>query len=361
MLKHLIISVSLIGTLTAQKTLPPGFVSTSGPSYSIYLGGYAEHRVQLATGLLKGSVTVMTSLDLRQDNQYYSNSATARSWSNVSLDLADTDFAQLDRTFANNIKSTPTNVFSASVSWGAINSRPTNSPEPWATGGRTFQLSAPYIYAGVSDLLLDFKFTGGQLLNGGSWTSLKTYYLDGETYPTSSGNSAGLYGNSTCISSLSTATIPDQHVLWIASYAKNGGTANDDTIVYYPGHAFGANSTAHIGAIGTQLLNPGINIGGCQDLYMVPVVFYPFTTSTGGGWSGPRQSVPFNSALVGSRIYAQAAHTDQGTIHLSRAGNSVVRDQPQDPKDYGMVSRSGSTTSTTGSIRQTVLPLWQIR
>lgn len=367
MIKHLSIALCFAGVAGAQtKTLPPGYVSTDGSGYGYYVGGYEELRAQLITSMLKGSVTVISNIDLRQDGSVYSSSAVARSWSNVTLQVSDSDYAQVSTTFANNATNTPTTVFNGSVNWGALTSRATSSPAPWGTGGRTFAFSSPVIYPGVNDMMLDFTFTGGQLANGGSWgTSLKTYYLDAETYRTQEGGSAGLYGDRNCVPSNSNYTIPDQHVLWNWTYAKNSGNpTTDDKMRFYPGHAFGAISTAHIGAVsgsGVTTTAAGINLGGCQPLMLTGTpILYGFSTSSNGSWSGTSQYIPFNASYVGLYLWGQAAHTDQGTIHLSRVSRSQVRAQPADPKEYVMVYRN-NLTSTTGSKSQFGMPVFQLR
>lgn len=356
----------LATSLAAQTTtLPPGFDSVEAPDYSFYMGGYADQRVQVCTSMFTGNVLWMQSLELRQDGSIFSSTTSvARSWSGVTVQVADSTYASLGTTFSSNISGTPTTVFSGSVNWGALTSKSPTSPAAWGTGGRQFGFAKPHLYTGVNDLLVDFTFTGGTLGNGGTWgTSRKTYYLDGKTYKVFDASTGYLFGNYPCISPLSTLSYPDQHVLWAYTYGKSNGTAYDDKIRYNLAHQYSIPNKAHIGAVGLNGVTTaaaGVSLGGCNPLMVTPVAVYGFTTDSRGYWTSPSAAIAFNPSYVGLNVWAQAAHDASGTIHLSRVSRAQIKPQPAAPKDYAMVHR-GNTSSTTGVLTQSGVPVLLVK
>src|SRR5690606_20797659 len=112
----------------------------------------------------------------------------ARNWTNVLMQVAEGSYANASTTFTANLTTNPKTVFNQAVSWTGITG---TSPSPGVWGAPVrFPFSAPYIYTGSSDLVLDFTFTGGTLANAASWTGLNLYYIDGATSVTSVGGSS---------------------------------------------------------------------------------------------------------------------------------------------------------------------------
>ncbi len=196
-LKTTLIALALSSTpLAAQFTTPAGYLSTEGKTwqniatyngYSYYFGRTSvQHYQQVDAEIKKKGIQVLTSVGFRPDYRNHTiSSAAGRNWSNVTVKLSDGDHATMSSTFAANQLSTPSMVFSGSVTWPHITGNPTSQPAPWSsqyafpfgTGGG----SGIYMYTANTGLCLDFTFTGGTLLNNAAWsgTSGKNYYLDG--------------------------------------------------------------------------------------------------------------------------------------------------------------------------------------
>jgi hypothetical protein len=196
-LKTTLIALALSSTsLAAQFTTPAGYLSTEGKTwqnvatlngYSYYFGRTSvQHYQQVDAEIKKKGLQVLTSVGFRPDYQNHTNfSAAGRNWSNVTLKLSDGDHATMSSTFAANQLSTPSMVFSGSVTWPHITGNPTSQPAPWdsqyafpfGTGGG----SGIYMYTATTDLCLDFTFTGGTLLNNLGWsgTQGRNYFFDG--------------------------------------------------------------------------------------------------------------------------------------------------------------------------------------
>lgn len=354
-----LVTLALVSSAFAQgNTIPPGFASKEAGNQARYLGGFPNMRAQLASGFYKKRLT-MAEVQLRQDGYFSSSHAVARTWSNVELRVANSDFTRISTTFANNIIGTPTTVFSNSVTWPALTSKSLTVPGIWAAGGLKIPYTSPYIHSGTNDLLLDLTFSGGVLSNSARWLNLTTYYLDGLSYQTVAGGASARFGLSHCRAYRGQGRAPDVFAFAVATYAKNiGGTSLDHTISGFLTHSNGSPSNVHIGAIGvTGVTSPsqGTSVGTCQLLMMTPLIYTSFTTDGGGRWTGPRSTIAFNPNLVGLNLWTQAAHSGANNINLSIANRSIVAGQPALP-DYRMIYVSVAS-NPWGWVNTTDLPI----
>ena len=172
---HAAVSAVLIAaTATAQlpETVPPGFQSVEALNRTLEFGVYASYRAQIALSFFKGKTTVVSALQLRQENRFAFGWSGARRFSNVTLMAAHTDYARLSTKFAQNL-TTATVVFSSAVSWPSLDHRSTASPAPWGGpgGSLVFPFNAKWKHGGADDMLFDFRFQGGQLANRRLWTT----------------------------------------------------------------------------------------------------------------------------------------------------------------------------------------------
>ena len=95
------------GTVTS----PKGYLTTEGDRFSYWLGRYAEGRYQVADGELRNQAMAITRIDFRLDNRGYASTiGTGRTWSRVTVDMAETDVELLSQNWALNATSTPTHT-----------------------------------------------------------------------------------------------------------------------------------------------------------------------------------------------------------------------------------------------------------
>ena len=97
-----------------------------------------------------------------------------RSWTNVTLNVASTDTSKMTATFSTNILSTPTTVFNKAVTWKTTSGNHyTGLPKSAKWGDvASFPFSKPFFYVGNQDLLFDYTFRSGKLVNGGTITRI---------------------------------------------------------------------------------------------------------------------------------------------------------------------------------------------
>ena len=383
-MKPLLISVSVLALTTGafgQKTIavPTGHsletnegydqfaTGWGGAAYTLYFGTYADQRHQLITNdLAGGGIKLITQIDFRPDWKSFSTSnGMGRSWSNVGITLAETAFASVSSTFAGNLTSNVSAVFSGAVAWPTQNGRPsTNSPAPWGTKGLAFPLKQVYPYSGKTNALVqEFQFQNGTLANNGAWggTTRVSYDLDGVFTTLSFSQSAGGPGNRNCVDS---AFTPSSSV-----YAQDSGQLNVYSNVYPGSQAgtlawrFASRYTApgqpvlHCLSLGAPV---SVNIGAkCNSLHCNLASFYilqPNTANNNSTASTPgilmsyqRSAVPF-----GTRVTAQTAWSDSktGQFGLTTAKDHTLRNTiwlSDSPPQWKSVWRY-NLTSTTGQI-----------
>jgi hypothetical protein len=191
MKRSVFLSACLVTTtsLWAQGTLvsPPALTTVEGGNRAYAFLYYSNARHQHAEGELRGKALSLTEVAWRLD---YSNHTTGtsqgRTWSKVTLSLADTDWTQMTRTYTKNQLSTPVEVFNSALTIPPASGTPLFKPDNFGGSGflaGKFKIpfTSPYSYSGSRDLLLDWMFLGGKMANGATWTTSRSYqyYLDG--------------------------------------------------------------------------------------------------------------------------------------------------------------------------------------
>ncbi|MHC5072813.1 MAG: hypothetical protein ACYTGO_20255, partial [Planctomycetota bacterium] len=289
---------------------------------------------------------VFASLALRRSQTTSTN--YARSWTNVTVTLADMDYTKVSDTYTTNMISTPTQVFSAKVSWPGHTGAPTTKPAPWGNFAAPNDVYIPFrsrfLHSGKWGTCVDFRFRGGTLGNSGSWTSLQSYYHDGIA------NNNQSTGGSTSLTSSVSGCQNGYFVVWLFSDKLAGGKAQHRGQPYtFSGLA----NTQHIGVIG---IDNGSTTGtpfpgSCHALYLdltKPYVLMPYKTDATGAFVSQFLTVPFLSAAVGKTVWSQAGYDSKGLLELTRAGSAPIAALPTTtPVKYQKwIYRYGSTAHT---------------
>ena len=109
-----------------------------------------------------------------------------RTWTNVTLKMSETNkYNVMSRTYASNITSTQTTVYSSKHDFPSHAGVPLLKPDVWGglSGKLRFPFQRAWVYTGKNEILLDFTFLGGKLANGYTlWTGSRWdgYPLDSE-------------------------------------------------------------------------------------------------------------------------------------------------------------------------------------
>lgn len=341
--------------LAAQQQLvsPAGAAKQEGADAAYIFGRYAEARYQFFEGDLRGSARTLLAASYRLDyRDHDARTATGRSWSQVSLRLADCDYDKVSAQWDNNATSTPALVFSGSVSWPTQVGQPLIKPAIWGSLSRELEIpfSQPYSFGGTADLLLDYEMSGGVMKNGATWTFTSPfyYYLDGEqggpgprdglveTYPVT--------GN--CADSTRPQTPGARSEISARVYADNDpDPSKAGRLELLHSSLDTAPNSPVIQAVGLRGWPAGVDIGAaCNRLYvdLTTVWFgvYAITDATGSSGRSPGSgsySAPFVAQMGGEQVWTQAAWTDSrtGAFSLGRAARVLVPSS----KPLGMVPR----------------------
>lgn len=168
----------LLTTAAAQRyvTSPPGFENRQGTreAYMHSFGAYTDGRQMYLDGDFRSRSLTLTEIAFRPVAPYSpSGDNGGRTWTAVSLEIAETDLdLGASATFSANLLTTPTQVFSASVTFPTLTSRPP-WPAPWAI---QLPFTRSYNHSGIRDLALDFRFWNGTPTIG-NWS--RHYSVDG--------------------------------------------------------------------------------------------------------------------------------------------------------------------------------------
>lgn len=147
----------------AAMTSPAGYLTSEGTGTASLFGSFARHegRVMALDGELRGRAAALRSVAFRADGGLYL--ASGRSFADVQLRLAPCDVQQRSSTFSLNPSSTPTLVFSGSLTWPDLPANP-NLPKPRAwggsNGGLSLQFTRAWVHHGSQDLCADYVFRG---------------------------------------------------------------------------------------------------------------------------------------------------------------------------------------------------------
>ena len=338
-------------------TSPTGYLSTSGESYAYYFGYGVDHRHQMMDGNFKNSLMVIKDISYRADNRssFSSYMGMGRTWKNVDLHMATCNYdnsmaSGVGGIFTLNATSTPTHVFSGSVTWPTLSAG--GNPSPW--GGASGEYSFPFgtggttsswIHIGTDDILADYNFEGGSFVNGYTTTYGLTYYLDAvanSSYTYAYGTYYGLYSNSGgCADSKTTYTRGAYQYAYFYAYSNSYGTVSykNKMRMYSYSYYTGASAPViHAWALGGS--STGTNFPGvtCQKLFINPALIAIMATGTASAsasyYSGTVYPInpggyglfPIVTAAFGVQLWNQAAWADtgNGALKLTRGATLKV-------------------------------------
>lgn len=308
---------------------PPGYLTKEGEQYASFFGAYATQRYQIGDGYARGNKMVIGRLALRHDCWDYDqdHGGLGRTWSRVTVTLAETDVSKFQTTFTSNQLTTPTGMFSGQVRWPTFTGLPKNCPAPLGDGGNlTFPFRAAYMCSGNNDLVSDFTFQGGTLANASSWgTNAIFYYLDSANQGTKTGMRLRFLGSSSCVDSSQTSAA----LCRIGAEVQAAGNGN--SVTFSLGSQWTAPGKPVVKAIGLVGSLTGTDIGACNRLYIAPL-FYDFQTAQAGfGFSFTFfPPLPWNKSFAGVTLWSQAAWEDSQSkvFRLTRASRGQVPVQP---------------------------------
>ena len=321
-------------------TSPAGFLTTAGNSYGYYLGRYSDGRYQVADGELRGKSLAMTRIDFRLDpnRSYGTTTGMGRTWSRVTLDMCDTDVAEMTNIWEDNILSTQTRVFDGPMTWATASTRPISTP--W--GHVAFPFKAMWVYTGKNDMLAEYGFSRGTLANSARWVGSHSslYYLD-NVLNRDSVTGSGSYmptASSTCNDSAISSTSGAYTYGYATTFHVNYTTYTyKDKLRLYWYSYYTAPSKPVIHAFGLGAGNrAGIDIGAqCHRLYLDAskpfVLTTRMTAESTNSFSGANQVIiPWESVWQGRTFHVQGAWMDSATnrFSLTRARSFVVPGYP---------------------------------
>ncbi|MCA8955458.1 MAG: hypothetical protein KDC87_05255 [Planctomycetes bacterium] len=361
--------------LAAQGSLysPPSMATLEGQSASYYLGAYNPMRSQICDGEIRGKQATLKEIAFRLDGRNYFSTTTGagRTYANVAIDLCDGDVVSMGTDYTANRKSTPTRVFSASVTWPTISGFPPKKPDTWggAAGDYRFPFSTTWQTQGTADVLSEWSFSGGTLANNSPWLStyFREYYFDSYGKPGSdaestyasippvrlNNNSAGVTGR--CNDSVFGSTTNGSYsMIYGTIYSKwHPNTAWQNKLVIHSVSYYTAPERPVIHAWGFITNPTGVDLGtGCNKLHMQgPMMFQrhvvPPLAVSSTAYSGYDYLVLDWQPLVsGLKMICQAAWDDSKTnaFNLTQAREMELPASP--PVDTiarrGMIYTYGS-------------------
>ncbi len=165
-------------------TTPKGMLANEGGLYAQLFGAWSNARFHQVDGTHVGSAGhTITKIAFRLDHRHHDYfSATGRSWTNIKLDVSETDFDKLSASFSQNIIGKQTTVFDSKWTWEGQSGAPLLRPAAWGgPGGKlSFPFHTAWVYSGRKAMLMDYRFRGGALANGVPWSFNSHYFfLDG--------------------------------------------------------------------------------------------------------------------------------------------------------------------------------------
>lgn len=320
--------------LTIPFTEFPGGKNIKSLNFGVHVGAFAAQKIQFRESGLKGTVRVFKSVGVRRISALPLGSG-GRTWSNVTLDVFNADMKKNSTVFTAQHLTTPTRVFSGSVSWprttGALQA-------PYAFPATTsWPFTSGFLYTGVPDIGLEFAFSGG-VLSSGSWgTAFRPYHVDAPNPGAFQRSYGTVYLGGTCKDSkglgLTSRTLP-----FMNNYHKDrGGRYKDSLQLDLQSHLTGP-STAIIQAIDFFGSIAGVRFAGitCDNLSLQGsgfLVLFP-------GVSNPQGFVQNNSAFVphsalapgyiGTKIWGQALwhDTGNGALLLTQPSAHTIEKPP---------------------------------
>lgn len=325
----------LVSSIAAQTTttLPLGYETVDGGSYSNRLFGYADGRTQICYGDLqtRKQTLVVNRMSFRRES---TNGTTnvGRSWTNVQVQVGQHDFKVHTDTWTENLLK-PTTVFSAAFKLPDTNGFPSTTPAPWgqfATSGTAvdfqFPFNTPYVHPAGAGFTAQFDFTGGMLSNGGTWGSaFNGYYMDGIDDANCTATApVYIYGrNAAC--QVQSAYDP-YSATWLKTNHLPGGGAN--YLWQWYDYYMPPNATVITAITFARLATPINFNNSCYQLYVdltKPYLLFPHVVDNDGHWFDTFRQVPFVAAWAGTDVFTQAAFDHNNKFELSTMISAAVQ------------------------------------
>ena len=335
--------LATIGVAQTPKyvTAPPGYLSTTGGDVSNALGGGG--RVMFGEGTLRGSALTITRVDYRTQSfqDYDVTNGMGRSFSRVTLTMSHTNVDLMNAfSFSGNVWGTATKVFDAKVVWPTLKGK---LPQAWGFPV-SFPFSTPWKYNGRDDMLFDYDFQGGTLVNGSSTRA--PYWMDAAFTTTRTWRDvvptwlpywpAG--GRWKCGDSAFPTTPVAFARLSLKLYAKKHWDSNKAGMVEFNGWSrYTAPNAPVIGAITTGGNHNGVNVGArCYNLHLDLNKLVTYVTGTASALTGtsgnllPTQPIPYKGRFAGVPLYLQVAWADSMTKEMSLSTASWITLPPKE-------------------------------
>lgn len=316
-------------------TSPPGHLSMEGSKSSNHFGGYKSWRLQIFDGNWRGKgFKILTEVGYRIDYRNHTTiSGSGRSWGNVTLAMSEGRHdGPIFPAWSANSLTTPTTVFSGSVTWPTLTGFPNGRPAPNPWGKEVlFPFSSQWVFSGGNDFLLDYTFAGGVLANNAAWDGLVDYRLDAA--PADVDNSwYRALGTLNCVDSWQ--TVGARSYVAAETYAKQAFNPNfDDKLSVFTQSIYtgGGQPVMHVlGVNGISTSFPGVTCNKIEVDLALPIVIFRGIADVNGRWHNRFATVPWNVAFTSIQLFGQAAWSDSvtGQLMLARGGRASVRGQP---------------------------------
>jgi hypothetical protein len=340
MMKHLalVLAVPLFGSIcVGQKytVAPPEFASKEGGYSSYSFGVFAKQRLQWADGEIGSGLRILNGFGMRSTSKIKSS---GRTFSNLTIQLADTDYKTVTSTFSVNATSTPTSVFSGPFTLPDITGS-FSGPSPWDSR-LAISFKTPFLYTGTKDLLIDMDFVGGRLSNGQSWsTPIAAYSLDTTIDEYSRWGQLRLHGraggNSGCMdrgSSLQTGAGSTMETIAWGPASANPAVQTALTIetqCYWTGPYALVTHVVSLYGSSVGFPVPGVTCNKVHiDLSKPAFLLFHKTDKNGRSWKvhPVGWKLPWNAAFTGLQLWYQAAWNDtvDGRLLLTNASENHV-------------------------------------
>ena len=330
---------SFTASSTAQGfTMPAGYETKTGDPAAVLIPHPTGH-LQLCYGSHQGSIKValVKRLSFRRESAVGLMNF-ARKWTKVTLRVGNCDFTKLSDIFTHNLMS-PTTVFTTAVSWPATSGKPKTSPPPWGKFASTtsfdvsFPFSSSFVHLGKMGFAADFQFAGGVISGSTVW---RDYYVAGvRRTNTVMLNTFANYGNRACRATGRTAASFLSIWMW-SNNIPGAGKKRFRPSFWGKGFPNNAKFIGALGVAGSTVATPFLT--SCQGLHVSfskPVIIVTGRADGTGFYWGPYFDAPYDSTIIGLKVWTQAAFDDASRLQLTMGSALTITAAPTGTPEYG--------------------------
>lgn len=322
----LVASLLAVSLAAQSETSPKGFLTTEGNGAHNSNFGYYTTAYNYGSSYLHvdatnvGQARNLAKLSLRRDGLLPNNGAFVARTIQVSLRMAHADYAQIKANVPqadSEFLLTPWTALmnSKTVNLPSLTVKPATAPAPFDIA-LTFDTT--FAYDGARSLAFQILASPSSDLV----TNFSGYPVDFHSAPDSVAPQA--YYGTGCIATGNTQ--PMQHISYLVNYGPNSNA-------YWLLDTNRAPVSAPIATlIGTS--NPNFAFGGCENLYVQPLVTLSRTTNSGGTLY-QSFDVPHQPGFIGAQIYSQSVALDTAAplgLALSQGMRVTYPIDPVQPK-----------------------------